>query len=255
MTRTTAVDFERPPIQEVVCGALFPPVEHMQTAHLGLLWGQYAEEFPKTVDKMPLGRPGADLDLRPRVWFVSEDEHRLLQVQRDRFHFNWRRAEPTSEYPNFDSVYAAFTRHFRAFREFLAPAGPVSPEGLELSYINLISVADAKEGLIGKVLPDLTWRESADRFLPLPSGFQWLVELPLKGADGAMKVVAQSAIRHLPEGDEPVVRLELTVSGIPNSADDEDLDAWFDAAHEMIVYGFLDLTATEKQQANWRRRG
>lgn len=255
MSRTTTVDFERPPIQEVACGILFPAIGALNTAHFGLLWGSFAEEFPKTQDATPLHRQGSEsLDMRPRVWFVSEDDHRLIQVQRDRFHFNWRRVEPGSEYPNFDSVYAAFTRHFASFEQFVEPAGGVAPDGFELTYINLIPVDDPAEGLAGRVLPDLAWRSDTDRFLPPAAGFQWLAEFPLVGAPGVLRVVAQSAAKTTDEVLQPIIRLELTARGPAVDSTRETMDVWFDAAHEMIIKAFVELTGPELQHDTWKRR-
>ncbi len=128
----TSVDFQTPPIEEVVCGVLYQPVTAMKTALLGMLWGKFIEEFPKTEDVQVLLRQRQNEILSqpfPRVWFLTQDETCLLQLQQDRFHYNWRRnSSESSEYPHFDAVHAAFARHFRTFREALSDTAPIAPK-------------------------------------------------------------------------------------------------------------------------------
>ena len=35
----------------------------------------------------------------PRVWFLEPNGNKLIQVQRERFHHNWRKINPGDEYP------------------------------------------------------------------------------------------------------------------------------------------------------------
>lgn len=44
MSRTTTVDFEHPPLNEVVCGVTFDAVPGLSAGYLGLLWTDYIEE-------------------------------------------------------------------------------------------------------------------------------------------------------------------------------------------------------------------
>ena len=34
-----------------------------------------------------------------RIWFIHEDDSQIIQVQRDRFTFNWRKTESHQRYP------------------------------------------------------------------------------------------------------------------------------------------------------------
>jgi len=248
MSRTTKVDFTQPPINEVVCGALFERVEALRTAHFGLIWGAFNDEFPKTEDRQPLlrGTPDPSQLTERRVWLLSDDERNILQLQRDRFHFNWRRLESGDAYPHFEAVYTAFRRHLETLRGLLLPQVDLALEAFELTYINVMPLESDTYRAVGQLLADLPW--GGKDFLGEPGAFQWAVELPAKGAaDSMLRVAAQSATRR--SDDSPVLRLELTVRG----AATEDMDAWFDAAHENIIYGFLDLT-TKEAQATWGRR-
>ena len=84
-------EYENPPINEIVCGVLFEPVQGFCASHFGILWNQFRTEFQKCEDLLPIHPPPADEItllaklLLPRVWFVEAEENRLIQVQRNRF--------------------------------------------------------------------------------------------------------------------------------------------------------------------------
>jgi len=256
MSRTTDLDFELPPVHEIVCGVVFRPLDHMTTAQMGVAWSFFSEEFPKTEDRVPLGfrtPQGLRLDSRPRVWFVSEDEQRIIQVQRDRFHFNWRKVRDDDPYPRFESVYTAFTRHYATFRDLVQDTDPVLLEQFELTYVNVIpqnvEVPDAFIGLF----PDLVRRTEDGRYLPRPSEFHWTSTYAIGGAPAPLRISVTSVLVGGVVAS-PAVSLELTVAGLPATPDATNLDVWFDAAHETIVSGFLDFTARGVQRDVWKRR-
>lgn len=264
MTRPTAwpeVHFDHPPVVEVVCGVVFEPVP-LSAAHLGVLWMQYGEEFPKTADKSPIpSRAGVDGEAKftlpiggiPRVWFVSEDERRIVQVQRDRFHFNWRKREPDDQYPRYPAVYTEFKRHHATFDRFLEEGGDTPTRALvyELSYVNRIPHDAVWAGLgnLGRVLPDVAWRAREDRYLPAPDSIQMELSFPMAEEGGRIWVALRSVRRK--DTGEPELALDLTARG---AAGTRSTDDWFRDAHEWIVQGFADLTGREIQDKVWKRR-
>ncbi len=256
MSRTTNVDFESPPVVEIVCGAVFEPVEDFRTAHIGLLWTNFVDDFPDTQDMLPLQQRSGEtitIDPRPRVWFVSEDEQRVIQVQRDRFHFNWRRPEGGPEYPRFEPVYASFSRHYQTFREFLAPVVDVQAQEYELTYVNHIDLPDESTPL-GRILPELQHREKSEQYLPRPVGIQWAAEYELAHLQGRLRIVAKTGTKAIDGESQPILSLDLTFQGVPQQPGLEAMEEWFDGAHEAIVHGFVDLTSEEFQNNVWKRR-
>ncbi|MEN0066167.1 MAG: TIGR04255 family protein [Myxococcota bacterium] len=250
MTRPIKVDFDAPPLSEVVCGVLFKVLERFEISDYGLLWEEFAEEFPTTADQATLLRTDRlNENPGPRVWFLSEDETHLLQVQRDRFLFNWRKVRGEGTYPRFDAVYAAFTRHRGTFERFVAETGSPQLESLQLSYVNVVPMAgELSYGDYSAILKGLTWPSDGVSFDP--QGFNWLLEgrAPHGSDNDKLTVLAQSGLRK--EDDLPVLRLELTVRG---PAPGRDLDEWFKGAHDSIVETFVDVT-TEDAQQRWGRR-
>jgi uncharacterized protein (TIGR04255 family) len=128
------VRFERPPVVEVVCGVLFGALAGLRTAHVGVFWEQIRQEFPSVDEAPPLAPVIETQDLSPsleiavglvpplpRTWFQTADGHRLVQLQRDRFVYNWRRKSPDDgDYPSYDVVIVEFERLWSAFGEFVA---------------------------------------------------------------------------------------------------------------------------------------
>lgn len=258
------VDYETPPVIEVVCGVVFQPIQEFSAAWFGLLWSRFGEKFTGTQDRpalpmpmpMPPGQvridltPGVEL---PRVWFTTEDSTRLVQVQKNRFHFNWQKSEVGEEYPGFIAIHEEFKRHLGAFEEFLSEQGVAKPQftQFELTYVNRIPVDGVWSGFqqVGRVLTDLSWRDQEDRFLPPPEQMAWEAGFPMPGGAGVLSVRARSVRRR--DTGEPALALDLTASG-PSSG--EDIDHWFDIGHQWIVRGFTDLTGPEMHKRTWKRR-
>jgi uncharacterized protein (TIGR04255 family) len=238
---TQRVRFERPPVVEVVCGVQFGALGSFRAAHVGVFWEQIRTEFPAVDEAPPLSsvieaqnlQPSMEIAIGlipplPRTWFLSEDGHRLIQLQRDRFIYNWRRSSPDDgDYPSYDNVIVEFERLWGAFEKFVAKEklGELVARQLELAYINVIPFDRIPDD--DPVFLDHARSSSPDRFLPAPESFEW-------------REVASGA---------PIRRLEMMARG----AQSGDVRSWFDLAHEWIVRGFTDVTTTRMQTDVWRR--
>jgi uncharacterized protein (TIGR04255 family) len=263
--------YENPPVVEVVCGVVFEPINAISTAFFGLLWNEYGEDFPTTRDLPPLEQPHrADvsgqylqIDLQqaimptlPRVWFVSEDESRIIQVQRDRFHFNWRKIKQEEAYPRFPDVYRGFSDKLEKFKNFIHRTNEVDiiPAQYELTYVNHILLGeDAIDfGGVQCAFPDLAWRNDPNRFLPNPVGVQWDAKFPVPEVGGILQVKVRSA-RSKNTG-EPLFLLDFAVRG---SAEILPMDDWFQLARKWIVKGFADIIDEDMQKNifKFKRKG
>ena len=89
--------YENPPINEIVCGVLFDEIQRLQTGHFGMLWQKFRSDFVATGDHNLIDPiPDEELSKRgafplPRVWFVHRNDNEVIQVQRNRFYYNWRK--------------------------------------------------------------------------------------------------------------------------------------------------------------------
>jgi uncharacterized protein (TIGR04255 family) len=153
------VSFSRPPICEVAYSFQFEPIELMHMGYLGLLWGEeFKSGYPKVEQDDPLQheieRFGAAASTMPktlkfftklpvpRIRMISDDSCSLLQIQNDRFVFNWRNHSTIAdvEYPRFDSLKETFSREFAVFSNFLGrnSLGELNINQVEITNVNHI---------------------------------------------------------------------------------------------------------------------
>jgi len=263
------IDYQRPPIVEVVCGVLFDPITSLLVPHFGLLWEKYKSEYPNCHEVAPLapvvevfeGKPKVQIEIGevpplPRIWFVSEKENALIQVQRDRFLHNWRKIRPDDEYPRYSGVIKEFRESLSLFEIFLEQyrLGGLIPTQYEMTYVNHIPHGEGWEKIeeIGKVFPDFAFRVSNGRFLPLPEGINWRTSFLLPDQSGRLHVTIRRGAQR--DKDLPMLLLDLTVRGIGQFKSRERMWEWFDIAHQWIVFGFADLTGKEVQKEIWKRQ-
>jgi uncharacterized protein (TIGR04255 family) len=178
-----------------------------------------------------------------------------LQIQRDRFLYNWKRAGDEDAYPRFDRVFPEFEKYLSSFCKFAESEniGTIEPRQYELTYVNHITMNNGLE-LVGEgaLLVDHTIQAKEGRFLPPPSAFNWRSVYALPDDAGRLYCAAQTV--RSTAGDR-IVRLDLTARGFPGDASDAARGRWFDTAHDWIVNGFVDVTAPEVQVKSWERIG
>lgn len=260
--------YGQPPVTEVACSVLFPSIDGLLSPHIGLLWQRFQPEYPFCDDVVPI-TPRVEIfsdhnvepqlmlsnvPPLPRVWFISQDGTRIIQVQRDRFVHNWRKVEADSEYPRYSSLIKSFQDYLVQFNDFLIEAelGIVEPIQYELTYVNKIPQGEAWITLedIGKVFPDISWKASSSRFLTYPQGISWSTIFELPEAVGRLHTSVKAVIFN----GKADIFFELTVRGIKNHESPEILKNWFDTAHDWIVCAFSDLTGEDTQTKIWKRR-
>ena len=251
----------------MVCGILFKPIERLLAPYLGLLWEKYKPEYPECREVAPLtpvkeafgSRDEVQIqfsDIPPlsRVWFMHVEGNGIIQVQRDRFLHNWKKARPDDEYPRYHSVIDMFRDRLSSFESFLEEnkLGVVEPIQYEMTYVNHIPQGDGWTTMneIGAVFPDFAFREE-QRFLPEPEGINWRTTFVLPDHAGRLYVTIRRVVRR--DSELPMLLLELTVRGIGEDKSRQGMREWFDLARQWIVCGFADLTGQEVQKSVWKR--
>jgi uncharacterized protein (TIGR04255 family) len=269
--RSSLIDFETPPVTEVVCGITFKPFENMLSPHFGLLWEKYKNDYPKCREVAPLTpiierfedapSPSPDFELRdtpplPRIWFVHKNETAIIQVQRDRFLHNWRKMEEDDEYPRYDTVIEMFKDHFDTFKNFLREQefGTLNPLQYEMTYINHIPQGEAWESMndINKVFSDFSFDSNLKNFLPSPEVVNFRISFKMPENSGRLHAIIRNG--KFRNTGKPMLLLELTARGISLDKSTESMWGWFDMAREWIAYGFADLTNKEAQKRIWKRK-
>lgn len=261
MTVSEHVDFAKPPVVEVVCGVTFAPLAGFTVAHLGRFWGSLGDDFREVAEHPPLAPvPGGNRQqtpqealqaLTPRVWFTNRNQDHLVQLQRDRLLCNWRKLEPSHEYPRYDWVREKFEKYLNLFETFTRSTLDTEPQytQFELTYVNHLCEGDGWSTLaeLGVALPDCSWRDQPNRFLPTPDGISWVTQFSLPDRMGSLHVSAQSGKRDI--DSRSILAVELHARGLST-----ERSKWFATAHEWIVKGFADLTGDKLQHEIWERK-
>jgi uncharacterized protein (TIGR04255 family) len=260
--------FRKPPVSEVALGVQFPAV--LNPVHLGLYYQRVKARFPKFQVQPPVApsletfgvSPTFDIQiqtmgLQSRMWFLSEDEDSLIQLQSDRLLFNWRSGQKASPYPHFDAVHAEFVKAFDEL-ETLAEAEGITGiivNQCEVLYVNRLSTANTGVPLsapekIFRVWSDnlgVEWREPQE-------DLSFTVRYRLNDEEGkpfgrlTAAMLSSSSAPHIAPG----FQLEMTARGVPQGTGREGIAAFHDHGHRAIVRCFAALTTPEMHKL-WER--
>ncbi len=260
-------DYDKPPVTEVVFGVQFKKLETLKTPHIGFLWERFGrKKYPECQEMPPLNHiletqersapqsPTIETFTKPplpRIFFVNATKNHLIQVQQDRFHQNWRKLKSDDTYPRYASLYPKFTKSWGAFAGFIRELnlGDLELDQYELTYVNHIPRGEGWSNLsdIENVFPEFQCKTNG-RFLPEPENVFWRKIYLLPNDKGRLYVSLRLAVSH--ELKERIMILDLTARGFYA----EEMDAWFEIAHEWIVRGFTDLTSGNIQKSLWKRK-
>lgn len=153
--------FKKPPIVEVVMGVFFEPIAALDAMLLGTYWSERKSDYPKRkLAPAVADRPGllVSAGVTPtRCWLESDDEQYLVQLQPDRFYFNWRRRH--ADYPRFgdyggeSGVCARGLREYEQFAGFCLREAEARPtvRRVELNKVDRVRYADRDE--LAKLVP------------------------------------------------------------------------------------------------------
>jgi len=252
-------NFDKPPVNEVVCGMRFETPNGLMIPHIGLLWEKFRSEYPNIQHASPIfSDPTRIEDMTtgiplPRVWFINNDDNQLIQFQFDRFYYNWRRRQDI--YPRYPNVIRNFESCFNKINLFFKEnaLGEIIPLELELSYINHIPQGEGWNTIedIMKLLVDFPRKQIKARFLPSPIKTSWMSVFQLPDGNGHLTINVKQALR---TADKiPIIILEL-ISRRPceGMTEYKDIRKWYDLAREWIVKGFTDVTSQKIQKNIWK---
>lgn len=252
--------FTRPPVVETVLGVHFLPIEHFEAPYFGLYWEKIRKRYPSIEIKPPVTE-GPPIQIRMemvpllRCWYIDSSRSRLLQVQRDRFYYNWRKTADEVQYPHYnEDLRQHFVDEWIGFTDFIEAEklGDCSPQICEITYINHIPRGQG-------------WREFSDlpnifaflsqgiesRVLSKPTGLSFSGVYALPDGLGQLQVQFQPALRQ--EDNVEVLQLVLVARGQPSASKTEGLLAWFDSAQPYMVEAFAEFTSGPMHEV-WERR-
>ena len=262
-------DYDNPPVNEVVFGIQFNKLNSIKAPDTGILWEKLGrKEYPECKEMPPLPHLIERFDTPsvqqqtitveefshpplPRLFFINETQKHLIQVQQDRLLLNWRKRKSGDRYPRYVELYPKFIKSWKLFNSFIdeLKLGAVKPDQYELTYVNHIPRGEGWINLsdIEKVFPEFQCRVG-DRFLPEPESTSWRKIYRLPSDSGRLYVSLRLAVSR--ESKDRIMILDLTARGFKAN----NMNAWFDIAHEWIVRGFADLTSESIQNSIWKKK-
>lgn len=265
----TLPNFGTPPLAETSLGIQFDGLTNYTSLAAAEFHALLAEEFPGVEEHPPLdpafetfGAGDSNLSnlrleiiqapISPRFFFVSSDRTELVQLQRDRLFFNWRQTESQAPYPRYGYVRERLEKQLIRLEKWVKDSklGNINPTQCEALYLNRIPLRNASGEQCG-----------------LSHIFPWFSGLAGNTEDG----VFTYRRRLLNDNNEPIARLffnmrygtdgeghreaqlYLIVRGRPEDPSIDGCLKFIDAAREVIVHTFTEITSPEAHEM-WDRK-
>ncbi len=265
------VHFEDPPLNEVVFSVQFDADVIDEVDALSKFRPEIRERFPHLEKQPPFPPAKEEFDVPSpqvgphfeflsgpsshRYWFVSEDGTKLVQVQGDRFLFNWRQVTGEEIYPRFHVLCPEFVELFEIFLSVLATPPVVA--WCELSYINPIPVEAGEENTHGELARIINYlvRSPTREALPPVEDTQIQQRFRILDTDtgepvGRFYVTAMPGFQHT--DPRPVYVITLIARGRPVAGHlPQSVVGFLERAHDMIVRAFKEVTTPEMHK-QWR---
>lgn len=250
--------FGSPPVTEMTMGILFEGLAGYNSILARGFWDKAKSVYPIIEEHPPLlptfetfgGGGGAGQiqfellapTMQPRFFFVTDDRSELVQLQRDRMHFNWRRTPSKPDYPRYPALRQRFLGAWDILKSWTVDdgLGSVLPTQCEIAYVNNIPLTDerCKPCGLSHIFPWLSGLEGITE----DGSFQF--RRRLLGADDQPvgRMIFQFGYGTDQDGKREI-QLMLTVRGRPAS---QDLDAcmeFLDDGRKLIVHTFTGITS------------
>lgn len=259
--------FSKPPVVETVLGVQFNRIEGLTDAHLGAFWHELGADWPNVRHAPRLDeqfelfgeeqlswRPGS-LQLRltqnpaSRLFIKNPTEDALIQIQDNRFHYNWTGGHGGHDYPNYEKVKPEFDEAYQKFINFLDAQAleEIRPNQWEVTYVNHIprgSVWERPDDW-AKLFPNSVILQSNVGQINL-EGIQAQWHFEIHPQKGRLHVELQSGRRAPDQNEDDLLIMKLTARGpIPFEDNGTSLNEGLNLGHEIIVRSFKALTSEE----------
>lgn len=262
--------YDEPPVVETVLGVQFAPLPGFSAAHAGWFWRTYlGDDWPTVSEAAPLveayERFGGERQWRPkgvmqisgerqppRLQFVSRDDERMVQLQGDRLHYNWRKRE--EGYPSYQQLLPVFLSTLKDYITFCEDAnlGKILPNQWEITYVNHIPQGEL-------------WESGTDWSKLFPGFYrpaQGIAQLHFEngGANwhfvigdnlGRLHIQLEHGRLGAPTASEAIL-LTLTARGPVDLDKGQELGRGLDFGHASIVRAFTEMTAPNAHKV-WER--
>lgn len=255
--------FINPPLIERAISVAFEPLSSFSLGHYGLFWAEIVSEFPVSESLDPVAveverfagfhpvQTGIQIlpgSMMPRAGFRNPEAGELVQIQPDRFGFNWIKTSDDHRYPHSEKTLERFFTLYDQFLTFAArhDLGEVRLVQCELTNVNIVPVSD-----VGQSFADMA---TVLKLAPLEhDGANIQLEHQLVGSKhimlddagqpiGRVHTLGQPSLR-VPSNEE-VYRLDISARGAPIGVGPDGSRLFFDAAVSAVNAVFLASTTT-----------
>lgn len=259
--------FRNPPLVERAITVVFEKIDGFSLGDFGLFWDIIRDEFPvsEAVAATPVDLERFDIftpvqplvelipaDALPRGYFRNSDAGELLQVQADRFTFNWLKTGSDHCYPHSEVTFARFWAFYAQFEAFLRSRelGGIKIIQCELTNVNAIPVSDVGETFadVATVLKMPEWRPDTEMICleGQVAGARHLMLNDAGEAIGRVHSMGQPAMRV--SDNERTFRLDIVARGAPLGEGLSGARGFFDEAVSAINSVFLAITTQAGRQ-------
>lgn len=264
------LDFAKPPVDEVVLSVLFKPLNKFLAPHLGEIWQEFKQDgfvrileqppVNPTIDTLPNEGDEAKFEISnlpplARIWFIHEDDSQILQVQRDRFTFNWRRTDSNQKYPGFSAIFENFEGFYERFGEIIKSLaiGSVTPSQYELTYIDQLRHGDGWDTLnnVGKIYNMFIDSQKSDLFWEGAELVIFRTSFPIHDLPGRLHLAISNRVK-MPE-QLHTLQTDFTMRGLPENTA-LPMEMWFKAARDQIREKFVNMFTEDIQTQIWGRK-
>ena len=262
-------DYNHPPVNEVVLGVQFDTLENFTHVHPGLYWQRIRDDYPKLDFHAPItitkerfdGRGTAEVPQPqflsvppiPRCWFLDKSENRLVQLQTERFHHNWKKITGNEEYPHYKELFPEFKNRWEGFLKFVYDEnlGEIKLNHWEVTYVNHIYLGEEFKDIsdLNRVIPFLSYN-TLDGNLASPERINMSMAYTYPENFSRLHIDISNAYRR--SDSAPLIQLRLTARGQLTSNDNDKLYKCLDFGHKIIVENFTKLTSSESHKI-WGR--
>lgn len=263
------LDFEKPPVEEVMLSILFESLDKLLAPHLGEIWQEFKKDgfmrireqppVMPTMETFPNPSRGSQFHINvpdlPRIWFIHRNDSQILQVQRDRFTFNWRKTKSDQKYPGFSDIFERFEGFYNRFCQTIKnmEVGVLAPLQYELTYIDQLPQGEGWNTLddIGKIYNPFVDLQQLDSFWSGADFVNLRVSFPVADLQGRLHLAIGNRVK--PPEQWQTLQTDFTARGFPENTESE-MSMWFKSAHDQIREKFASIFAEDIQTRVWERK-
>ena len=265
MNTDAGPSFRNPPVVETALSVQFDELRSFRTTHFGMYYATVKDRFPVADDKpriepvvesfpqmprMPAFRIEPAVGRAGRVWFRDAvDGCMMLQLQPDRFVFNWCHKDG-QKYTRYASNQPKLFDEFDRFCDFAArhELGEVKPNLCEVTYVNHIHPIgnETPTDCFAAIFTGIRWESSDGWLRQLPDVVTLNRVFTIDKKKGRLYAEAGIATDKA-AGD--FVLLKITARVIHKDGD--DLQENMDLAHLWVVKSFTSLMEEHVRHERW----